>query len=62
MGTRHPPTADDTVPQGKTRVILGWLTLAFVLISFVPIPRFQPQPPPTQSAPIQQSPEDGING
>jgi membrane-associated protease RseP (regulator of RpoE activity) len=38
MGARHPPTADDSVPLGAVRVILGWLTLAFIIIGFTPTP------------------------
>jgi membrane-associated protease RseP (regulator of RpoE activity) len=38
MGSVHPPTADDQVPLGLPRIILGWLTLAFIIIGFVPIP------------------------
>ena len=38
MGPRHPPTADDYVPLGTGRIILGWLTLAFLLIGFTPVP------------------------
>jgi len=38
MGIEHPPTLDDTVPLGKTRIVLGWLTLAFIIIGFTPIP------------------------
>lgn len=38
MGPKHPPTADDSVPLGLFRVILGWLTLAFILIGFTPKP------------------------
>ncbi|MGE3316882.1 MAG: site-2 protease family protein [Planctomycetaceae bacterium] len=38
MGPRHPPTADDTVPLGLFRVILGWLTLGFIIIGFTPRP------------------------
>jgi membrane-associated protease RseP (regulator of RpoE activity) len=38
MGPRHPPTADDYVPLGACRIILGWLTLAFLLIGFTPVP------------------------
>ena len=38
MGPKHPPTADDGVPLGRGRVILGWLTLAFVVIGFTPVP------------------------
>ena len=33
-GPRHPPTADDSVPLGITRHIVGWLTLSFLLVGF----------------------------
>ncbi|MEZ6064072.1 MAG: site-2 protease family protein [Planctomycetaceae bacterium] len=42
-GPRHPPTADDTVPLGRTRTILGWLTLAFLIIGFTPQPIIVPE-------------------
>ena len=38
MGPIHPPTADDNVPLGAGRVLLGWLTLAFIFIGFTPTP------------------------
>jgi len=38
MGPRHPPTVDDRIPLGWPRVILGWLTLAFIIIGFTPTP------------------------
>jgi hypothetical protein len=38
MGMKHPPTRDDTVPLGIRRHIIGWLTLAFLLIGFTPTP------------------------
>jgi len=38
MGPNHAPTANDDVPLGTPRVILGWLTLAFVVIGFTPRP------------------------
>jgi membrane-associated protease RseP (regulator of RpoE activity) len=38
MGPTHPPTANDEVPLGTPRVVLGWLTLAFVIIGFTPTP------------------------
>ena len=38
MGPNHAPTANDDVPLGTPRVILGWLTLAFVIIGFTPRP------------------------
>ena len=37
-GPRHPPTANDNVPLGAGRLALGWLTLAFVIIGFTPVP------------------------
>ncbi len=38
MGPVHPPTANDGVPLGAGRVVLGWLTLAFIPIGFTPWP------------------------
>lgn len=44
FGIRHPPTADDSVPLGIGRLVLGWLTLAFLLIGFTPVPLDQHTP------------------
>lgn len=38
MGPNHPPTANDNVPLGTTRTVLGWLSLLFVIVGFTPIP------------------------
>ncbi|HLJ12021.1 MAG TPA: site-2 protease family protein [Planctomycetaceae bacterium] len=57
MGTRHPPTADDRVPLGIFRILLGWLTLAFVLVSFVPSPLYDNKDVARPRAPIRHSPE-----
>ena len=38
LGTRHPPTADDSVPLGTGRYLLGFLTLAFLFFGFTPVP------------------------
>jgi len=38
MGPKHPPTANDHVPLGTTRYVLGWLTLAFVPVGLTPFP------------------------
>lgn len=54
FGLKHPPTANDNVPLGATRIVLGWLALAFVLIGFTPIPITANQPEP-QPAPVQQA-------
>jgi len=56
MGPRHPPTTNDNVPLGAARIVLGWLTLAFLPLGFTPNPfpsltgpppheRQQPRPP-----------------
>lgn len=54
MGTRHPPTANDRVPLGAFRIVLGWLTLLFILVGFVPAPMYQ-TPVPARPA-IQRDP------
>jgi membrane-associated protease RseP (regulator of RpoE activity) len=38
MGPIHPPTANDEEPLGLWRYVLGWLTLAFIIIGFTPEP------------------------
>jgi membrane-associated protease RseP (regulator of RpoE activity) len=38
MGPRHPPTADDSVPLGAWRYVLGIATLAFIIVGFTPEP------------------------
>jgi membrane-associated protease RseP (regulator of RpoE activity) len=38
IGPNHPPTANDNVPLGNGRIVLGWLTLAFVIVGFTPRP------------------------
>lgn len=38
FGVRHPPTADDSVPLGWPRIVVGWLTLAFFFVGMTPRP------------------------
>lgn len=38
IGPLHPPTADDDMPLGRTRQILGWATLLFLIVGFTPTP------------------------
>ncbi len=38
LGPRHPPTRNDHARLGWVRVVLGWLTLAFIIIGFTPQP------------------------
>lgn len=38
FGPKHPPTANDQAPLGLARIVLGWLTLAFIVIGFTPTP------------------------
>lgn len=65
FGVKHPPSADDSAEIGPVRVVLGWLTLAFVLIGFTPVPITiepgQPQPQPTQPAPANGQPGLQVN-
>jgi membrane-associated protease RseP (regulator of RpoE activity) len=38
MGPFHPPTGNDEAPLGWPRILLGWLTLAFIIVGFTPDP------------------------
>jgi membrane-associated protease RseP (regulator of RpoE activity) len=38
MGPVHPPTANDHMPLGTTRTVLGWVTLLFMPFGFTPVP------------------------
>jgi len=38
FGPRHPPTRNDLLPLGRFRIVLGWLTLGFLIIGFTPVP------------------------
>ncbi len=38
IGPKHPPTRNDHVRLGPARVLLGWLTLAFIVIGLTPQP------------------------
>jgi membrane-associated protease RseP (regulator of RpoE activity) len=38
MGPVHPPTANDEVPLGTARTVLGWACLLLVPLGFTPVP------------------------
>lgn len=38
IGPKHPPTANDNMPLGVRRTVLGWLSLLFVVVGFTPTP------------------------
>jgi membrane-associated protease RseP (regulator of RpoE activity) len=38
MGPVHPPTANDDMPLGAARTVMGWACLLFVPIGFTPVP------------------------
>lgn len=38
LGPKHPPTRNDHVRLGPVRILLGWLTLAFIIVGFTPQP------------------------
>jgi membrane-associated protease RseP (regulator of RpoE activity) len=42
MGPFHPPTGDDDAPLDWPRIVLGWLTLSFIIIGFTPDPIIVP--------------------
>jgi len=50
MNPRHPPTQNDWMPIGLWRSILGWMTLAFIIVGFTPDPitELPPTQPPRQ--------------
>jgi len=37
MGTHHPPTADDSVPLGPVRWVIGLASLAIPILCFPPL-------------------------
>jgi hypothetical protein len=55
FGTRHPPTANDRVGLGPVRVVLGWLTLTFVLIGLTPTPIAEFKPQKSAAAPNERN-------
>jgi Zn-dependent protease len=60
MGTRHPPTSDDNVPLGTFRVLLGWLTLMFIVVGFTPRPIYETRAAPVPRPRIQPDRERDI--
>jgi membrane-associated protease RseP (regulator of RpoE activity) len=61
FGTRHPPTADDRMQLGTGRIVLGWLTLAFIIIGFSPRPPYEVQSRPIPPRPpIERNAEKEI--
>lgn len=38
MGPFHPPTGNDGAPLGWPRILLGWITLSFIIVGFTPDP------------------------
>ena len=56
MGSRHPPSRDDSVPLGRCREVLGWLTLSFIVIGFTPMPISIDERPPAKK-PAEQKAE-----
>lgn len=56
FGVEHPPTADDSPPLGLARTLIGWATLAFVVVGLTPNPvdvQKTPQTPPTSEKAAQ---------
>lgn len=54
MGPKHPPTWNDSAPLGWKRVVIGWLTLAFLFVGFTPQPLIDFEVRPTPRRQPQQ--------
>ncbi len=48
MGAKHPPSRDDSVPLGRFRQMLGWVTLSFIFVGFTPVPISTEVQPPAE--------------
>jgi hypothetical protein len=60
MGTRHPPTANDRMPLGWPRIVLGWITLMFVFIGLTPMPMYEMDSRPRYRPGIRRNPQQEI--
>jgi hypothetical protein len=60
FGPLHPPTANDRTSLGMPRAILGWLTLAFILIGFTTQPIRVVDPETTPKPRTQQPGTDVV--
>ena len=54
MGVQHPPTRNDNMKLGWGRTVLGWTTLAFIIIGFTPFPISFPEDSSQAPAPSHQ--------
>lgn len=62
MGLKHPPTANDRLSLGWGRTLVGWGTMALLLVCFTPRPiviHFPTAPPPA-APPIQHPADDEL--
>ncbi|MDO5554573.1 MAG: site-2 protease family protein [Planctomycetia bacterium] len=55
FGVEHPPTCDDSPDLGRARKLLGWSTLAFILIGFTPTPIIEMELPQEAPKPVYRS-------
>lgn len=60
FGTRHPPTANDSMPLGPVRIGLGWLTLMFVFIGLTATPFGVYESKPKQRQQIERDADQEI--
>ena len=63
MGPKHPPTTNDAMKLGWMRHVVGWATLAFIIVGFTlrPIVLHEAEPsaiPPTQADDVEVVPLD----
>lgn len=55
MGVRHPPTANDRVPLGWPRRLLGIASLAIPVLCLAPLPEFDWRPPKAKPATVVEA-------
>lgn len=63
MGTKHPPTSNDHMPLGFSRVLTGWLTMGLLALCFTPQPiqlHFPDEAPVNPAAPVPLVPTDDV--
>jgi membrane-associated protease RseP (regulator of RpoE activity) len=57
MGVRHPPPVDSETPLDAKRKLLGWLLLATLFVTFMPIPFAIWEPEPREQRREPETPE-----
>ena len=38
FGIKHPPTIEDSLPPTRSAIIMGWIAIVILILSFTPVP------------------------